>query len=60
MGYGIVFPKAEKNAGRSRGCQEKQCVEPVVFNPPDLDKRIERMEKRATKEGIKKPANTKK
>lgn len=60
MGYGIVFPKAEKNAGRSRGAKKSSALNQLFSTHPDLDKRIERMEKRATKEGIKKPANTKK
>ncbi len=56
----LSFQKLKKMQEEAGGAKKSSALNQLFSTHPDLDKRIERMEKRATKEGIKKPANTKK
>ncbi|MDE5682290.1 MAG: M48 family metallopeptidase [Mailhella sp.] len=56
----LSFQKLKKMQEEAGGAKKISALNQLFSTHPDLDKRIERMEKRATKEGIKKPENTKK
>lgn len=56
----LSFQKLKKMQEGAGGAKKSSALNQLFSTHPDLDKRIERMEKRATKEGMKKPANTKK